>query len=164
LVFGIMSLTALLFGFGPDPSRAVYLVLFSSLVGLAAVVIGVTAIRNARKAGSYRPRGAIGGIGLGALATLISLAFLVLYLAFPSQTRTYLTCINQAQTTSEKQACLQQFKRSIQLGLQPSSSADHGSADGPRRAGLAEGLAGRRPGSPLAGSPGDAPRLAPPSS
>ncbi len=157
LVFGVMSLVAILFGFGPDPSRGIFLVIFSALVGIAAIVIGVSAIVKARKTGSYRPRGVIGGIGLGALAALISLAVGTLYLAFPNQTRTYVNCLNQAQTTSQRQACLNQLEKSINAGL-PSTSPGglglgvpgsnlqglglrglggqlQGSVDGPRRAG-----------------------------
>ncbi len=152
-----MSLVAILFGFGPDPSRGIFLVIFSALVGIAAIVIGVSAIVKARKTGSYRPRGVIGGIGLGALAALISLAVGTLYLAFPNQTRTYVNCLNQAQTTSQRQACLNQLEKSINAGL-PSTSPGglglgvpgsnlqglglrglggqlQGSVDGPRRAG-----------------------------
>lgn len=141
LIFGVMSLVAILFGIGPDPRRGVYLVIFSSLVGIAAIVIGVSAIVKARKTGSYRPRGVIGGIGLGVLATVFSLMFGVLYLAFPSQMRTYVNCIDQAQTTSQKQACLNQLEKSIRAGLpsrggQGQGGTTQGSVDGPRRAGL----------------------------
>jgi hypothetical protein len=117
LVFGVMSLIAILFGFGPDPRRGIYLVIFSSLVGIAAIVIGVSAIAKSRRAGSYRPRGVIGGIGLGALATVVSLMFGVLYLAYPNQMRTYVNCVGQAQTASQKKACLNQLEKSIRASL-----------------------------------------------
>lgn len=117
LTFGVMSLIAIIFGFGPDPSRSIYVVIFSSLVGLTAVVVGVSAIVKARKTGSYRPRGVIGGIGLGALATVVSLLFGVLYLAYPNQMRTYVNCIDQAQSASQKQTCLNQLENSIKASL-----------------------------------------------
>jgi len=125
LTFGIMSMIAITFGFGPDPRRGVYLLLFSALVGIAAIVIGITAITKARRTGSYRPRGAIGGIGLGALAALVSISFLALYLAFPSQLTNYFNCVNQAQSSSQKQACLRQLEKSIQLGLRPAAGGAH---------------------------------------
>lgn len=117
LIFGVMSLIAIIFGFGPDPSRGIYLVAFSSLVGIAAIVIGVSAIVKARRTGSYRPRGVIGGIGLGVLATVISLLFGVLYLAYPHQMQTYANCVGQAQTASQKQACLNQLEKAIRASV-----------------------------------------------
>jgi hypothetical protein len=120
LLFGVMSLIAIIFGFGPDPGRGIYLVAFSSLVGIAAIVIGVSALVKARRTGSYRPRGVIGGIGLGVLATVISLLFGVLYLAYPHQMQTYVSCVEQAQTAGQKQACLNQLENAIRASV-PSS-------------------------------------------
>jgi hypothetical protein len=131
-----MSLAAMIFAVGPDPRRGIYLVIFSALVGIAAIVIGVSAIVKARKTGSYRPRGVIGGIGLGVLATVFSLAFGALYLAYPNQTRTYVNCIDQAQTTSQRQTCLNQLEKSIGASLPKQGGQSlQGSVDGPRRAG-----------------------------
>lgn len=115
LVFGAVSLLALL-GLGTDLHRGVYLLIFSALVGVAACVIGITALRKARKTGSYRPRGAIGGIVLGALATLISVPILATYLAFPTQVNDYVNCLRQAQNSSNQRACMTKFYKSIHLG------------------------------------------------
>lgn len=143
LVFGALSLVALL-GLGGDLRRGVYLLIFSAIVGVAACVIGITALRKARRTGVYRPRGAIGGIVLGALAALLAIPMLATYLAFPTQVNNYVKCLNLAQTPSEQRACQVQFFRSLHLsaGLhrvtaspagQLSSGAErsHGSTDGP---------------------------------
>jgi hypothetical protein len=115
LLFGVISLVALL-GLGTDLHRGVYLLAFSLAVGLAACVIGITALVKARRTGSYRPRGAIGGIVLGALALLISVPILVTYLAFPTQVNNYVNCLSQAQNSSQQHACMTKFYQTIRLG------------------------------------------------
>jgi hypothetical protein len=114
-VFGAIALVAL-FGLGTDLHRGVYLLIFSAAVGIAALVIGITALVKARKTGSYRPRGAIGGIVLGALATLISVPILATYLAFPTQVSNYVNCLHQAQNSTDQHACMSKFYKSIHLG------------------------------------------------
>jgi hypothetical protein len=115
LVLGMLSLVALL-GLGGDRHRFVYLLIFSAVIGVASAVIGVTAVLKARRTGSYRPRGAVGGIVLGALAAMLSIPILALYIAFPRQVDNYITCLNQAQSTSSDKACMDRFYRSIHLG------------------------------------------------
>jgi len=115
-VFGAVSLVALL-GLGTDLRRGVYLLIFSAAVGIAACVIGITALMKARKTGSYRPRGAIAGIVLGVLAALISGPILATYLAFPTQVNNYVNCLRQAESSSNQRACMTKFYRSIHLGF-----------------------------------------------
>ena len=138
LVFGVVSLLALL-GLGTDLRKGVYLLAFSMAVGLAACVIGITALIKARRTGTYRPRGAVGGIVLGALATVISLPILVTYLVFPTQVNNYVNCLSQAQNSSQQQACMTKFYRSIHIGssalgggflAQPRAGADTGADAG----------------------------------
>jgi hypothetical protein len=105
-----------LLGLGTDLHKGVYLLIFSAAVGIAALVIGITALVKARKSGSYRPRGAIGGIVLGALATLISVPILATYLAFPTQVSNYINCLRQSQSSSAERACMTKFYKSIHLG------------------------------------------------
>jgi len=147
-----LSLFAL-FAIGGDLHRFVYLLIFSAVIGVAAAVIGITAVVKARRTGTYRPRGAIGGILLGALAALLSIPILVLYLAFPRQVNNYVTCLNQAHTAGSERACMDKFYRSVHLGSSglgggpavrlrwtsarpawsgPPVSLAQGSADGPR--------------------------------
>jgi len=114
-VFGAVSLVALL-GLGTDLRKGIYLLAFSMAVGVGACVIGITALVKARRTGSYRPRGAIGGIVLGALAALISVPIMVTYLAFPTQVNNYVNCLSQAQNSSQQHQCMTKFYRSIHLG------------------------------------------------
>ena len=134
LILSVLSLVALL-GIGGDLHRGVYLLVFSAVIGIAGCVIGITAVRKARKTGSYRPRGAIGGIVLGAIAALLSIPILAIYLAFPSQVNNYVKCLGQAQSSGAQQSCMNRFYRSIHLGsaagLATGAARAQGSADGP---------------------------------
>jgi hypothetical protein len=114
LVLSVLALVALL-GLGADLHRGVYLLVFSAVVGIGSCIIGITAVRKARKTGSYRPRGSIGGIVLGALAALLSIPILATYLAFPHQVENYVKCVNQNPSGSE-QSCMDKFYKSIHLG------------------------------------------------
>lgn len=101
-----------LLGLGTDVHKGVYLLIFSAVVGIAALVIGISALVKARKTGSYRPRGAIPGIVLGAIATLIAVTFL----AFLNQMSNYVDCLRQAQNSSDQRACVTKFYKSIHAG------------------------------------------------
>lgn len=114
LIFGGLSLVALL-GVEGDLRRGIYLVIFSAIVGLAACVIGITALRKARRTGAYRPRGSIGGIVFGTIAAVISIPILATYLAFPTPVNDYVNCLSQAQGSSAQQACLNQFYKAAHL-------------------------------------------------
>ncbi|HVB46480.1 MAG TPA: hypothetical protein VNF47_27745 [Streptosporangiaceae bacterium] len=85
-------------------------------MGLAGCVTGITALVKARRTGAYRPRGAIGGIVLGALAALFAASILMTYLTFPTQVNDYVNCLSQAQTSAQQQACADQFYKTIRLG------------------------------------------------
>ncbi len=147
LVLGALSLVAWL-GLERDLHRGVYLLIFSAVIGIAACVIGITAVRKAKRTGSYRPRGAVGGIVLGSLAALLSISILVVYLTFPHQVNNYLRCLSQAQTSGAQHACMDRFYRSIHRG----STGLGGGAVLPRVAsaeptqGSADGPPGRLPG------------------
>jgi hypothetical protein len=111
-VFGAIALVAL-FGLGTDLHRGVYLLIFSAAVGIAGVVIGITALVKARKTGSYRPRYAVAGIVLGAFATLFAASILTIYLAFPTQVSNYINCLRQAQSnSSDQRVCITNFYKS----------------------------------------------------
>jgi hypothetical protein len=122
LVFGAIGLVALL-GLGTDLHKGVYLLIFSAAVGLSGCIIGISAVMKARRTSTYRPRGAVGGIVLGALATLISVPILAVYLIFPTQVNSYVNCLSQAQNSSDQSACMSKFYKSIHLGASASPNA-----------------------------------------
>jgi hypothetical protein len=115
-----------LLGLGTDLHKGVYVLIFSAVVGIAAIVIGISALVKARSTGSYRPRFAVGGIVFGALATLISVPILATYLAFPTQVNNYVNCLRQAQNSSDQRACMTKFYKDIHVGAisgRPKTSA-----------------------------------------
>ena len=103
--------------------RGVYLLIFSAVVGIGSCVIGVTAVVKARKTGSYRPRGSMVGIVLGAIAAVLSIPILATHLAFPHQVDNYVKCLSQTQSSGGEQSCMDKFYKSIHLGAtgQPGS-------------------------------------------
>ena len=110
-----------LFFLGGDRRHGVYLLIFSAAIGAAACVIGVTAVLKARKTGTYRPRGSVPGIVIGALAAVVSIPILVLYLTYPHQVDNYINCLNQSQN---QQSCMDKFYKSVQSGATRVSRPD----------------------------------------
>jgi len=110
-----------LLGLSGNLHQGIYLLVFSAVIGVGSCVIGITAVRKARKSGSFRPRGAVGGIILGALAAVVSIPILITYLAYPTQVTNYVNCLGQAQTSSAQQACMNRFYKSIHLGAATSA-------------------------------------------
>jgi hypothetical protein len=137
LVFGAVGLIAL-FGLGTDLRRGVYLLIFSAVVGLAGCVIGITALVSARKTASYRPRGAIGGIILGAVAVVISTPILVTYLIFPTPVDNYVSCLSQASSKTAQQTCMTKFYKAIHLESDPASTQPSARAGAGSELSLAE--------------------------
>jgi hypothetical protein len=115
LVLGILALVAM-FGLGADLKRGVFVLIFSAVVGIGSCIIGITAILKARKTGTLRPGGAVGGIVFGVLATVISVPILATYLAFPGPLNNYVNCLSQAQSSSQQHACVSKFYNSVHLG------------------------------------------------
>jgi hypothetical protein len=115
LLLGFVSLLSLL-GIGTNYHRAVFLVVFGVLVGITACWYGVTALRAARRSGTMRPRGAIAGVVLGGLGTLIGALVLLFFAAYWSQLNSFSQCVNSAVTQSAEQACLNQLHRSVDIG------------------------------------------------
>ncbi len=98
--------------------------MFSAVIGLGGCVIGVTAVRKARRTGTFRPGGAIAGIVFGALAVVISVPILATYLAFPTPVDNYVKCLSQAQNSTQQHVCMTRFYKSIHLGSSASASGE----------------------------------------
>lgn len=121
-MFGAFSLIALL-GIGTDLRKGVYVLIFSAAVAIAGFIIGITALVKARRTGSFRPRFAVSGIVFSALGAIVSIPILATYLAFPTQVNNYVNCLHQAQNSSDQQACMTKFYRSIHLGVSASPNS-----------------------------------------
>jgi hypothetical protein len=114
VILGVLSLLALL-GVGSNFHRGVYLVIFSLLVGIGACWFGITAMSRARRAVSMRPRGAVAGTVLGFIGALLSVLLLSAFAIFWSQLNSFSQCVNQANTPSAQQACVNQLHQSVGL-------------------------------------------------
>jgi uncharacterized membrane protein YuzA (DUF378 family) len=112
LILGVLSVLALL-GVGSNFSRGIYLVIFGLVVGVSACWFGFSAIRKARLSVTMRPRGAVAGIVFGVIGALLSIILLVAFAAFWQQLNSFSQCLNQANTPSAQQACVDQLHRSV---------------------------------------------------
>ena len=121
LVFALLGVVALLGAVG-NVHRGIYLVIFSLIAGPAACVLGITAMRRARRAGAWRPRGAIGATIIGGLSTILATVTLAAFTLFSQQLSAYSQCLSLAQTPSAQQACLTQFQHAIDHRIQQTGS------------------------------------------
>jgi hypothetical protein len=111
VTLGALSLIGLSLAGGQR--RAVYVIVVTLLIGALATWLGSTAIRRARRSGTARPRGAVGGTVLGSMGLAFSAIMLIVFAVFWSELTTYSDCLSGATTMSAQQACQQQFSQSI---------------------------------------------------
>ena len=64
LAMGVLSLVGLMLGLG-SLHRGIYVAVLTLAFGGAAIWLGVTASKKARRSGTARPRWAVGGVVLG---------------------------------------------------------------------------------------------------
>lgn len=111
LTLGVLSLIGLSLAGGQR--RAIYVIVVTLLIGALATWLGGSSIRRARRGGTARPRGAVGGTVLGAMGLAFSAIMLIVFAVFWSELTTYSSCLGGATTVSAQQACQQQFSQSI---------------------------------------------------
>ncbi|GEM_PF-1050649 len=112
LILGLVSVLSF-FGVGTNFRRGIYLLIFALAVGVAAIWLGVTASRRARREGTMRPRGALAGTVFGSIGLVLAVILLSMLAAFWSQFNAYSRCLETAQTPSAQQACYNQLTRSV---------------------------------------------------
>ena len=81
-----------------DPRRALLVLGVVIVFGAAAIWLGVTANRQARRDGTGRTAWAFGGILLGAFGAGLGLVTLSAFAMFWPQMNTYFSCMNSANT------------------------------------------------------------------
>jgi predicted PurR-regulated permease PerM len=118
LILGVLSVLALL-GVGTNFHRGIYLVFFALAVGIGACWLAITAMRRARRSVSMRPRGAVAGMVLGIIGALLSVVLLLAFAAFWHQLTSFSQCLNEANTPSAQQACVNQLHRSVGISKLP---------------------------------------------
>ena len=111
-MLGGLSLVALMLGLG-NLHRGIYVAVLALLFAVAAIWLGVTASKKARRGGTARPRWAAGGVVLGSLGLALSALWLLVLAVFWPQLSTYYTCMNGANTVTAQQACHDQFTKSV---------------------------------------------------
>ena len=108
LTLGLLSLIGLVLGLG-NLHRGIYVAILTVLFAVTAIWLGVTASRKARRGGTARPRGAVGG-GLG---LAFSAVWLLVLAVFWPQLNAYYTCMGGANTVAAQTACHNQFTNSV---------------------------------------------------
>jgi hypothetical protein len=109
---GVLSLLGLVLGLG-NLRRGVLVAVVTLLFAVAAIWLGVSSNRRARRSGTARPRGAVSGIVLGGFGLAFSALWLLVLAVFWPQLNTYYTCMNSANTVAAQQACHSQFTNSV---------------------------------------------------
>jgi hypothetical protein len=112
LTMGVLSLIGLMLGLG-NLRRGVYVAVLTLAFGVAAIWLGVTASKKARRSGTARPRWAVGGVMLGGLGLAFSALWLLVLAVFWPQLNAYYTCMSGANTVTAQQACHTQFTNSV---------------------------------------------------
>ena len=112
LLLGALSLIGLSLGLG-NLGRGIYVAVLALLFAAAAVWLGVTASKTARRGGTAPPRFAVGGVVLGGLGLAFSALWLLVLAVFWPQLSTYYSCMGGANTVTAQQACHKQFTDSV---------------------------------------------------
>ena len=112
LALGALSLIGLTLGLG-NLHRGIYVVILTLLFAVAAIWLGVTAGKKARRAGTARPRSAVSGVALGGLGLALSALWLLLLAVFWPQLSAYYNCMSGANTVAAQQACRDQLTNSV---------------------------------------------------
>ena len=111
LILALLSLIAmLLIG---NLQRAVYVIAVALAVAVVGLVLAISAMKAAKRAGTRRPRTALPSVLLGGVGAVFSAFALAGLLIFWSQYMQYAKCLNGAATVATRNACEQQFKNSI---------------------------------------------------
>jgi hypothetical protein len=112
LLLGVLSLIGLMLGLG-NLRRGIFVAALTLVFALVAIWLGVTASKQARRAGTARPRGAVSGVVVGAFGLAFSALWLMVLAVFWPQLNSYYTCMNGANTVTAQQACHNQFTNSV---------------------------------------------------
>ena len=93
--------------------HAIYVVAGTLVIGALAAWLGSSAVSQARKGRTGRPRGAVAGIVLGLLGLAFSGLALIVFAVFWNQLSTYWNCSSGANTLTAQQACQHQLSQTI---------------------------------------------------
>lgn len=111
LVLAVLSMITMMWG--ANPQRLKYVAAVALVVALVGLVLALSTIRAAKRAGARRPRTAIWGTVIGVIATAVSGAVLAAFLLYPSQVTQYVNCMTGATTSAAQNSCWQQLQNSV---------------------------------------------------
>jgi predicted PurR-regulated permease PerM len=111
MAMGALSLGGLFLASGLR--HAIYVVIGTLVIGAVAAWLGSTAMSQARKARTGRPRGAVAGLVLGLLGLAFSGLALIVFAMFWTQLSAYWNCSSGANTLTAQQACQHQLSQTI---------------------------------------------------
>jgi hypothetical protein len=112
LTLGLLGLIGLMLGLG-NLHRGIYVAVLTLAFAVTAIWLGVTASKKARRSGTARPRGAVGGVVLGGLGLAFSALWLLVLAVFWPQLNTYYSCMSASNTVAGQHACHSQFTKSV---------------------------------------------------
>jgi uncharacterized membrane protein len=107
-VLSLLAMTAI-----GNIQRGVYVVAVALAVAVAGLVLAFTTMSAARRAGTRRPRGVLGGAVLGVIGAVICAFVLAGFLIFWTQLHQYANCENGANTTATQTACQNQLNNAV---------------------------------------------------
>jgi hypothetical protein len=109
---GALSLIGLALGLG-NLRRGVLVAIVTLLFAVTAICLGIMTSRRARRSGTARPRGTVGGIVLGGFGLAFSALWLLVLAVFWPQLSSYANCMSGANTVAAQQVCHNQLNNSI---------------------------------------------------
>lgn len=111
LFLALLSLAGLL-GLN-DLRNGIYVVLYGLLAGALGLWFAVTAIRQARRGRTARPRGAVVATVIAGVGIVLSTVMLAGFAVLGKQLSSYGQCLSGANTIASHQSCQTQFTRAV---------------------------------------------------
>jgi predicted PurR-regulated permease PerM len=108
---GVLSLLGLFLASGLR--HAIYVIAGTLIIGAVGAWLGSTAMSQARRGRTGRPRGAVAGVVLGLLGLAFSGLALIVFAMFWTQLSAYWNCTSGANTLTAQQTCQHQLTRTI---------------------------------------------------
>jgi hypothetical protein len=118
LIVALLSPVGLL-GFNIESQEAVLVVLYALLAGATALWLALTAMRQARRSRTARPRGSVAATVIAGVGIGLAGAMLMAFGLFGRQLSNYGRCLSSANTITGSQSCYSRFSHALdrEIGL-----------------------------------------------
>jgi hypothetical protein len=111
LFLALLSLAGLL-GLN-NLGHGIYVVLYGLLAGAVGLWFAVTAMRQARRGKTARPRGAVAATAIAGVGIVLGTVMLAGFAILGKQLSSYGQCLSGANTIASRQSCQTQFTRAV---------------------------------------------------